>query len=123
MKFGNSSAVSLQSHMAPVEEGTYYTAKAILFNESGASRVHLEFWDDAKIVKAPKVLDLSGNGNHGIIVGGSELVKGLRGSALKFDGIYDHVEIPMDSSMKSLNAITIEAWVFSTPPHQSGLGR
>jgi hypothetical protein len=69
-----------------------------------------------------EVLDISGNGNHGVfyddVVGPGDLIEGETGDhsvagvndlALEFDGIDDHVKIPaLDVSS---NTITIAAWV------------
>ena len=56
------------------------------------------------------VSDSSGNGNNGSIVGGPSWVQGHSGSALQFDGVDDHVDIP-DSPSLDVRRITIEAWV------------
>ena len=56
------------------------------------------------------VKDSSGNGNDGVIHGATWTV-GKVGSALRFDGKDDYVEVADDSSLDITDAITIEAWV------------
>jgi len=64
----------------------------------------------------PTAFDDSGNGNHGTIVGatwaGPTWVPGYSGSALRFDGVDDFVEIADDDSLDIPDGITIEAMVF-----------
>ncbi len=79
------------------------------------------YWSFDKI-EDEMVEDSSGNGNHGVIVGSVELVTGRWGNALKFNGDDTHVEIPINSSLQSPDAITIEAWIYPTPSHQDKYG-
>ncbi|ESS72438.1 PKD domain-containing protein [Methyloglobulus morosus KoM1] len=57
-----------------------------------------------------RVLDASGNGNHGKI---KEAVrtKGRFGKALKFDGVNDWVTVKNSESLGITSAFTLEAWI------------
>ncbi|HIC91618.1 MAG TPA: PKD domain-containing protein, partial [Syntrophaceae bacterium] len=55
-------------------------------------------------------IDYSGNGNHGTINGAS-FVDGKFGSALKFDGVDDYVEVGDSNSLNPKDEITIETWI------------
>ncbi len=54
--------------------------------------------------------DKSGYGNHGAIYGAA-YTNGVSGSALSFDGVEDHVEIPYDESLNSYPPFTFSCWV------------
>ena len=61
--------------------------------------------------KGQKVIDSSGNGNHGIIHGAT-WTKGIVGGGLQFDGKDDYIDIPKSASLDSFtNQITLMAWV------------
>jgi hypothetical protein len=67
------------------------------------------------------IYDSSGKSNHGTLVNfnlneDDAWVEGVRGSALKFDGMDDYVNIPYDSSLHP-DSITIMAWVKLEPDH------
>ncbi len=62
--------------------------------------------------------DLSGNGRNGYLYN-TRLVDGKNGKALKFDGRSSYAEIPYDSGLSSPKAISVEAWIYPTPPHQA----
>lgn len=68
------------------------------------------------------VSDSSGDENHGAIKGGAKWVRGVRGSALQFNGKDAHVEIQATASLRSPVELSIEAWIFPIPPHQQGYG-
>jgi hypothetical protein len=55
--------------------------------------------------------DLSGNENHGEILGGVNWINGRIGNALEFDGKDGYVEVPDDDSLDFTEAITVEFWV------------
>mgnify|MGYP000850970264 CR=1 FL=1 len=79
------------------------------------------YWNFDKIEDG-MVEDSSGNGNHGLVMGEVELVDGICGNGLKFDGSTTYVRIPMNSSLQSRDAITIEVCIYPTPPHQEEYG-
>jgi len=56
--------------------------------------------------------DSSGSNNHGTIHGASWTI-GINGSALDFDGVYDHVSIPKIPQISDvpIDEITIEGWI------------
>jgi hypothetical protein len=60
-----------------------------------------------------KVLDSSGNGNHGVTEGSyyKRGVPGRYGRAILFMGSNGRVHVPAAPSLDALNAITIEVWV------------
>lgn len=54
--------------------------------------------------------DLSGNGHHGAVTC-SMWVDGVKGTALDFDGIDDHVIVPDSTLAANVSALTVETWV------------
>ena len=63
--------------------------------------------------------DYSGHGNDGTIVGPTTIYNARYGEGLLFDGINDYVNCGDDASMKPVDAITLEAWVYlSSVAHQ-----
>ena len=65
--------------------------------------------------------DKSPNKNKGTI-NGAGWTAGRVGSGLKFDGINNYVEVSNHPGLQSPEAITIEAWIYPTAPHQQGYG-
>jgi len=61
------------------------------------------------------VVDISGSGNHGEIVGGAQIVEGLEGGAIEFDGIDDYIDMGNNAIGGIFepggSAFTISAWV------------
>lgn len=64
--------------------------------------------------------DISGNGNDGTITGAT-WDTGLKGGALRFDGIDDKVEVPHNPQQNVSAAVTIEAILMPTGPQTSGV--
>ncbi len=59
-----------------------------------------------------RIADASGNARHGRIVGEPERVEGVRGQALRLDGLADHVVIPAADALDfSAATFSITAWV------------
>ncbi len=58
-----------------------------------------------------EVLDTSGEGNNGAIVG-AQWTDGKFGSALEFDGAGTHAEIPDSLSLQITEEMTVAAWVY-----------
>ena len=58
--------------------------------------------------------DVSGNGNHGTLVGSPKWAKGNTGSAIQFDGAENksYVEVPDDPSLNPATEITCAAWIY-----------
>jgi hypothetical protein len=56
------------------------------------------------------VYDATTNNNDGIINGAS-WTNGISGSSLRFDGVDDHVDCGIDSSVNITQAITLMAWI------------
>jgi hypothetical protein len=63
-------------------------------------------------------LDLSGNGIHGTLRSNTHPIEGKFGKALKFNGLADYAEIPFESGLSCPDAMSFEAWIYPTPPHQ-----
>ena len=64
-----------------------------------------------------KINDATGNSYTGTILGAT-WKSGINGSALNFDGVNDYVQIP--SSLKTPNAITVEAWIKADDLNKGG---
>ncbi|MCJ7778361.1 MAG: hypothetical protein MUP16_08620, partial [Sedimentisphaerales bacterium] len=56
-------------------------------------------------------IDWSGLNQHGTVYGGAESVSGYDGSAIEFDYVDDYVDLPIGSTIASLNSTTIATWV------------
>jgi len=61
------------------------------------------------------VLDMSGNGNHAEVMGGAQIVQGINGMAMEFDGVDDYLDLG-DNSINGIfdfNGVdfTISAWI------------
>ena len=54
--------------------------------------------------------DISGNGNHCVIIDGSR-VPGISGGALCLDGVDDYAVISHDGSLAGMENLTVEVWV------------
>ncbi len=63
-----------------------------------------------------RVIDQSQHGNDGLLVGNPQLVKGVFGNALEFNGSTDWVEVPHDDSLTVDKDVTVMAWI-RTPRH------
>ena len=62
------------------------------------------------------VTDSSGNGHHGELIGDPVYVAGVRGQALEFDGVDDHVQIADHDSLNPLEgSFTISFWAQLDP--------
>jgi hypothetical protein len=58
------------------------------------------------------VADSSGNGNNGLLSGGTTWVPGVSGSALSFDGSTGQVQVKLsdDNALEPATAVTVSAW-------------
>ena len=61
-----------------------------------------------------KVIDASGQGNHGTRSGNSRITQGRFGKALSFDGLNDWVTVNDAASLDLTTGMTVEAWVYPT---------
>jgi hypothetical protein len=97
-----------------------------------ALTLHLEILEDRTLMTAglvaaynfdqgsgTKLIDVSGNGNNGIISRATWVSNGMYGGALSFDG-HAQVDIPDATSLDLTTGMTLEAWV--KPASLSGLG-
>ena len=66
--------------------------------------------------------DSSGNGLHGILMGGPTFVLGNSGQAISFDGVDDYVEITGYKGILGPNAVTVTAWVKTTSTATANTG-
>lgn len=55
--------------------------------------------------------DVSGQDNHGKIMGGAKWAKGKIGGALEFDGSDDFVSIPNEGAFDITGGVTVSAWI------------
>ena len=56
-------------------------------------------------------LDWSGHGHHGTLINGPQWAAGQINGALQFDGLNDHVSLPIGSVISSLDSSTFAIWV------------
>ncbi len=83
---------------------TSHTEQAIGAYASG-------WWDFEEIVGG-KVLDNSGNGFNGTLVGSPTITKGIKGNALLFNGSTSYVDMGNVAVFKQNESFTISAWVY-----------
>jgi hypothetical protein len=57
-----------------------------------------------------KAIDWSGLNQHGTVYGDAESDYGYDGNAMKFDGSDDYVNLPIGSTISSLDSVTITTW-------------
>lgn len=89
------------------------TAPAVAIDPNGdPNLVVLLTMDDAS---GDLVVDMSGNGNHAEVVGGAQIVEGIDGMAMEFDGVDDYLDLG-DTGVNGIyefggGAFTISAWI------------
>jgi hypothetical protein len=69
-----------------------------------------------------EVVDLSGNGNDGVIKGNPAWVEGKSGEALEFNGADDFVEVPNSPTLNIAGAVTVLAWIKPTGAYPDQYG-
>src|SRR5688572_13999545 len=57
------------------------------------------------------LVDSSGSGNNGTILGNPTWVTGQHGQAIRFDGTGDYATVPDNASLDITTAITMAAWM------------
>jgi len=57
-----------------------------------------------------KAIDWSGLNQHGVVYGDAESVYGYDGNAIRLDGSDDYVNLPIGSTISSLDSTTITTW-------------
>ncbi|MHC4167947.1 MAG: LamG-like jellyroll fold domain-containing protein, partial [Planctomycetota bacterium] len=57
------------------------------------------------------VVDWSGQGNHGTLIGGAEWIDAYDGGGVKLDGSDDYVALPIGPVISSLSSATFTTWV------------
>jgi hypothetical protein len=57
------------------------------------------------------VIDWSGQGNHGTLMGGASWIEAYDGDGVKLDGSDDYVVLPIGSVIGSLSSATFTSWV------------
>ena len=65
-------------------------------------------------VSGTKVINASGQGNHGTRKGNLRITQGRFGKALSFDGLNDWVTVNDAASLDLTTGMTVEAWVYPT---------
>jgi hypothetical protein len=68
------------------------------------------------------VADSSGNGNDGVLVGEPVWVAGQVGTALRFDGIDDYVEVPHHETLSVNSEVTVALWMNPERYNSAGEG-
>jgi len=72
----------------------------------------------------PQILDSTSNSNHGTTYGSmtsSDLVSGLTGKTIEFDGVDDYIIVPNDTSLNITTDITIETMYYTSIVKNMGL--
>jgi hypothetical protein len=57
------------------------------------------------------IVDASGHGNHGSVLGGATWAPGQIGLALILDGVDDHAQVPNSATLDITSQITLATWV------------
>jgi len=70
-------------------------------------------WGFDSIEPGNKVLDISGYRNHGTVVGGAVLTKGVVGNALNFDNFGEYVSVPQ-GNLQITGDVTVSFFWFPT---------
>jgi hypothetical protein len=89
------------------------TAPAIAVDPNGDPNLVLSLtMDDAS---GDLVVDMSGHGNHAEVMGGAQIVQGIDGMAMEFDGVDDYLDLG-DNSINGIfdfggTEFTISAWI------------
>ena len=74
----------------------------------------VSYWSfEPDTIDGDTIKDLFGE-NHGTIYGGPQLVEGIVGKAMLFDGVDDAVGIPNNATISLSEAFTYEAWANPT---------
>lgn len=60
------------------------------------------------------VIDSSGNGNDGNVIGPTFVTNGKFDGAFSFDGSNDYLNVPSTPSLENLSTLTYAAWIFPT---------
>ena len=88
---------------------------SLMFTSIGNAKIDIEtcvgmwLFDEGK---GDVAKDSSGNGNDGVLKNDPEWGKGKIGSALKFDGKDDYVEVPDSSSLDVSTEVSISLWAY-----------
>ncbi len=69
-----------------------------------------------------RAYDLSGNGNHGTLVGDTHSVPGRFGNALDFDGTGDYVDLGRPANLLITTEMTLSFWHLSAGNYTSNQG-
>ncbi len=62
-------------------------------------------------IESGLVLDSSGLGNHGVVLGNPQSVAGHFGGALSFDGVDDYIDCGYDPNLMFVNSVSVVAWI------------
>jgi len=80
--------------------------------------LHMRF--DQGTINNGVAIDVSGQGNDGLVTGDPQVVEGVLGDALEFDGTDDVIEVPLQPSItfKQGDSFSVMAWI-KTSVHPS----
>ena len=82
--------------------------------EEYVTRDLIGYWTmDKANIDGQLVKDISGNKNHGVIIGNPQTVRGIIGEALDFDGVDDFVALP---NLGHEPEVTVEVWARGDQP-------
>jgi len=85
--------------------------------------LHMRF--DQGTINNGVATDLSGQGNNGLVTGDPQVVEGILGDALEFDGTDDVIEVPLQPSItfEQGDSFSVLAWIKTnaTPSPQDGI--
>ena len=96
----------------------FFAVFCLMFAVAGSSYAYKENIVAAWTFDADEgdtIIDVSGNANHGTLIGNSALVEGKFGEALEFDGGTTYIDVPFADSLNLLNesSFTIATWFVS----------
>ena len=62
-------------------------------------------------IESGLVLDSSGLGNHGVVLGNPQCAEGRFGGALSFDGVDDYIDCGCDPNLMFVDSVSVAAWI------------
>jgi hypothetical protein len=89
-----------------------FLGSAVMADISDGLVLYFTFDNDS----GAKVMDQSGTGNNGDIIGGANIVAGKFGKGIEFDGKTQFVLVPSSATLNLTDAVTMAAWINPSTP-------